>query len=295
MAKCSGCSGDRCSCIVRAGANVTVTGVGTVQNPYIVSASEGSGSAGSVPPGSVIMFGGPSAPAGWLVANGAAVSRSAYAALFANIGTAYGVGDNNTTFNLPNFGGRFPLGPDTTHPRGASGGSFSRTLSVAQMPVHAHSMAHAHNIDHAHPQATSHSQNRNHTHTGSTSTSGWHAHSGVTEEAGYHTHNFYRASNATSLRTSGSGAQTFPFEFDNNIPTTGAGVHQHQFFTNGEGAHTHTVVLSTESANHEHIVDTPAFYGWTGAMDYGSTGNNGSGAAVDTTPPWVGIQFIIKT
>ena len=53
-----------------------------------------------------------SAPAGWLKANGAAVSRTTYAALFAIIGTTYGAGDGATTFNLPDLRGEFVRGLD---------------------------------------------------------------------------------------------------------------------------------------------------------------------------------------
>lgn len=58
-------------------------------------------------PGTVAHFAASTAPAGWLKCNGAAVSRTAYAALFAAIGTTYGVGDGATTFNLPELRGEF--------------------------------------------------------------------------------------------------------------------------------------------------------------------------------------------
>ncbi len=61
----------------------------------------------TVPPGTMIHFAGKTLPDGWLICNGAAVSRTTYAALFAAIGTTYGSGDGSTTFNLPNAGGRF--------------------------------------------------------------------------------------------------------------------------------------------------------------------------------------------
>lgn len=51
-----------------------------------------------------------SIPAGWLLCDGAAVSRATYASLFAAIGTTFGVGDGTTTFNLPNLGGRVRVG-----------------------------------------------------------------------------------------------------------------------------------------------------------------------------------------
>ena len=67
---------------------------------------------GMVPSGAVLYFAGQTAPAGWLKANGAAVSRTAYAALFAAIGTTYGAGDGSTTFNLPDLRGEFMRGWD---------------------------------------------------------------------------------------------------------------------------------------------------------------------------------------
>ena len=53
-------------------------------------------------PGFIAPFAGSTAPDGWLVCDGSAISRTRYADLFAVIGTTYGSGDGNTTFNLPN-------------------------------------------------------------------------------------------------------------------------------------------------------------------------------------------------
>lgn len=63
--------------------------------------------ASTVPPGTMIHFAGKTLPDGWLICNGAAVSRKTYADLFKAIGTTYGTGDGSTTFNLPNARGRF--------------------------------------------------------------------------------------------------------------------------------------------------------------------------------------------
>ena len=57
--------------------------------------------------------GGLVAPAGWLLCNGAAVSRTTYATLFLAIGTAWGAGDGSTTFNVPDFRGAFIRGLDS--------------------------------------------------------------------------------------------------------------------------------------------------------------------------------------
>ena len=62
--------------------------------------------------GEVAFFARTTPPSGWLKANGAAISRTTYAALFAAIGTTFGDGDGRTTFNLPDLRGEFLRGLD---------------------------------------------------------------------------------------------------------------------------------------------------------------------------------------
>lgn len=62
--------------------------------------------------GSIIMWPTDTAPPSYFLCAGQAVSRTTYARLFAVIGTTFGVGDGSTTFNLPDFRGRFALGQD---------------------------------------------------------------------------------------------------------------------------------------------------------------------------------------
>lgn len=69
-------------------------------------------SSGGKYPGEVFWFAGPTPPPGSLLADGSAVSRTTYAALFAAIGTAHGAGDGSTTFNLPSVPGRVIRGVD---------------------------------------------------------------------------------------------------------------------------------------------------------------------------------------
>lgn len=64
------------------------------------------------PVGALMPFAGASAPAGWLLCGGQAVSRTTYSALFAVVGTTYGVGDGSTTFNVPDLRGRVLAGKD---------------------------------------------------------------------------------------------------------------------------------------------------------------------------------------
>jgi len=70
----------------------------------------GLGAEPALPIASVLPFAGSTPPSGWLLCNGAAVSRTTYADLFAAVGTTYGVGDGSTTFNLPDLRGRMVLG-----------------------------------------------------------------------------------------------------------------------------------------------------------------------------------------
>lgn len=77
----------------------------------------------SVPSGALMMWPTASAPTGWLLCNGTAVSRTTYAALFAVIGTVFGVGDGSTTFNLPNYSNRMPVGAGGLYASGATGGN----------------------------------------------------------------------------------------------------------------------------------------------------------------------------
>jgi microcystin-dependent protein len=65
-----------------------------------------------VPAGTIVAFAGATAPPGWLLCDGSAVSRAMYASLFAAIATTYGAGDGSTTFNLPDLRGRTAVGRD---------------------------------------------------------------------------------------------------------------------------------------------------------------------------------------
>lgn len=86
-----------------------------------------------VPSGSIMQFAGATAPPGWLLCNGAAVSRTGFAALFAAIGTAYGGGDGSTTFNIPDGRGRVLAGMDPSNATGRLNGAFAGGASAAAL------------------------------------------------------------------------------------------------------------------------------------------------------------------
>jgi microcystin-dependent protein len=90
-------------------------GVSTVTFGSDISATKVTDSFGGFltnPPGTLIFHCGSTAPSGFLKANGAAISRTTYAGLFAGIGTVFGNGDGSTTFGIPDLRGEFPRGWD---------------------------------------------------------------------------------------------------------------------------------------------------------------------------------------
>jgi microcystin-dependent protein len=125
-----------------AGFDVTnqILKVGTGTTPWSslqgISLATGGGA-----PGIISQFAGATAPPGYLLCDGAAVSRSTYSSLFTTIGTAYGTGNGTTTFNLPNLQNRIPVGkgPDAEFDTlGETGGEKAVTLTSSQIPAHSH-------------------------------------------------------------------------------------------------------------------------------------------------------------
>ena len=105
--------------------------------------------------GMLMPYAGATAPSGWLLCYGQAISRTTYADLFTAIGTVYGTGDGSSTFNLPDLRGRVVAGQDDMggssanrltdqtgglngDTLGDTGGSETHTLTEAQLPAHSH-------------------------------------------------------------------------------------------------------------------------------------------------------------
>ncbi|MDK1493365.1 phage tail protein [Sinorhizobium sp. 7-81] len=177
----------------------------------------------STPAGTVIFYAKNTAPSGYLKANGAAVSRTTYAALFTAIGTTFGAGDGSTTFNLPDLRGEFVRGWDD-----ARGIDTGRVFGSAQG---ANIQSHTHAIDP--PSTTTSSDTHTHTFSATTSSNGSHTHgvspgNFVTEAAG-----------GTSGGVGDSGSEAAA--------------------TDAAGDHTHTVSGTTGSDTHTHTVDIASF------------------------------------
>jgi len=212
-------------------------------------------------PGQVIMFAGKSAPSGTLLCNGAAVSRTTYAALFAAIGTIYGAGDGKTTFNLPsmvegtvvthtqtaNSVGTTTNGEVIRHAHtasSASAGAHSHTITVAGGGTHSHSASAAAAGDHVHGAWTD--QQGHHGHTGGTSASGDHQHLTAYAESGAQYP--WGADYANHMGSRGN------IDYDNPWPyTSPAGNHAHSFTTDGAGGHGHNIGMN-HAGNHAHTI-----------------------------------------
>lgn len=141
-----------------------VTFSGSVTLPGTISLGGTLISTLSFPPsGSIMPYAGSTAPPGWLLCDGTPYSTTTYAALFAVCGSTYNTSAGQSAptagnFRVPNLKGRMPVGLDAAvtafNTPGNSGGSTTVTITVAQMPSHAHTVP-AHNHDqspHSHDQ-----------------------------------------------------------------------------------------------------------------------------------------------
>jgi microcystin-dependent protein len=174
------------------------------------------------PPGMIGYFARPSIPTGWLEANGAAVSRSTYAALFTAIGTLYGAGNGSTTFNLPDLRGLFPRGFDSG--RGADPG---RQFGSTQQ-----------------------SQNLSHAHSASTGGAGSHFHTTDTQGAHVHGNGQYNQFvRNVGVNTTNSGRDNTVGEPDifSSAAELSSGSHAHS--TTTDPGHTHAVGISPDGGN----------------------------------------------
>lgn len=191
----------------------------------------------AVPPGAIMHFARSTPPTGWLKANGAAVSRTTYAALFAAIGTTFGAGDGSTTFNLPDLRGEFVRGWDDA--RGVDSGRAFGSFQDGQNESHTHTASTNSTGAHTHSGSTS---SDSHNHTGTTNTTGAHTHTVTAWGAGnsidFQEGSGPRDEGALSSRgTSSAGNHSHTF-------TTSSDSHSHTFTTGSAGAHSHTVTIN---------------------------------------------------
>ncbi|MDC0686157.1 phage tail protein [Mitsuaria sp. RG] len=188
-----------------------------------------------VPAGTLIQTFARTAPVGTLRCNGAAVSRTTFAALFAAIGTYYGAGDGVTTFNLPDTRGLFIRDVDESR-----GFDLGRTPGTLQL-----------------------SQNLSHSHSTSTSVAGSHIHAGSnTSVAGSHTHAFHYLNTPTTQDIPGTGSAMHYAGVDlvANNRIQAAGDHSHTLNIASDGAHAHTVTVDPSGGAEARPVNMALYY-----------------------------------
>ena len=239
----------------------------------------------STPVGTITMFAGATAPAGWVICDGAVKSQTdpLYATLWAVIGTTYNTGGEGTgNFRLPNLVGRFPIGKGATHSPtlGGVGGRTDTPITshYHDLANHTHSGStsqadtnHRHTIDHGHTASTSPVPDHDHQ-SWSGSNVGWFQFGGGTlgpKSVGDFTQG-WNASNPT--RTSAGGAHT-PSVTVNPL-SGGYSAYQHQTDGSTNYVHTHTMTTGGPSATY--------------------TSTNGVDGTNQNLPPFLTINFIIR-
>lgn len=236
-----------------------------------------------IPVGTVLSFAGSSAPEGWLLCDGSAVSRTTYANLWATISTTYGSGDGSTTFNIPDAMGRTIVGAGagsglTSRTIATKSGGETSTIDTTNLPPHTHGLnSHTHTLG-------------NHTHTtyidppntGSGTVSADHAHSIYSDS---HWHALYyvvdAASGTAKARASSTGSSL-----------GGAG---------GTSMESHAHGMSGINANHTHALDIAPFNATSGGpsadsgASSGDTTNGGfANSGLSVMQPYIVLNYIIK-
>jgi microcystin-dependent protein len=231
-----------------------------------------------MPTGVILSYGAPTAPAGWLLCDGRAISRSTYAPLFNIISTNWGAGDGVTTFNLPDFRGRVPVGVGqqpggTNFVLGATGGEEQHTLLLAELAAHAHAIA---DPGHTHPDP------------GHTHSTAAHNH-GVTDNGHVHTitdpqHRHAMPNLAALAGALGAGGNNNFVQAGNPLTTNAP---------TGISINLATANIALAAA----LVGINAAVTGLGSRVTGITGTNsiGSGTPHNNMQPYLGVPWIIKT
>ncbi|WP_277759574.1 phage tail protein [Pseudomonas sp. A34-9] len=185
-------------------------------------------------------------PEGWLKCNGAAVSRTTYARLFALLGVHYGAGDGSTTFNLPEMRGMFARGFDDG--RGVDIGRDFGSSQAMSIQSHVHAASSGYVADHVHGAWTD--AQGNHNHSAWTDAQGTHDHGFRIVDTGAGINVGYPAGGSvfTELEIpGGKNADGRPMRTDyqgnhaHNVGIGAAGQHAHNVGIGGAGGHSHGI------------------------------------------------------
>jgi len=263
------------------------------------------------PTGAINAYAGSIAPSGWLLCDGAAVSRATYADLFALIGTTYGAGDGTSTFNVPNLKGRVAVGRDATQTEfdvlGETGGAKTHTLTTGEMPSHSHTAdgdltaassltTHSHTADGDLTAASAGS----HDHSTTTDANGSHSHTGTVDSGGFHDHSAPTRNTTSSTHTHQSGTRfavgaTATNESDTSRNVDYGGTHTHTFTSAAAGSHAHYVAIGAGGTHGHDITGSTSATNLAHTHDItGSTSLTGGGGAHNNLQPYLVVNYIIK-
>lgn len=262
-----------------------------------------------VPTGSVFAYPGSSAPSGYLLCQGQAISRTTYAALFAITGISYGAGDGSTTFNIPDLRQRFPLGKaasGTGATLGGTGGSIDHTHTTPAhthtIPTHTHTMAnhthsvgshthgipsHTHTIPaHYHGKGTLAITGGGHSHALSQSQVGGFSADPSNPPSGIAGH-IQGGSAASSNHATTADSHSHPSgEFSGNVGNTGG--------SDGDSTMTSGATSATSDASSAFNTGVPSTNTTDGSGTL-TTNSGGSGTSGSNNPPYQVVNYIIKT
>lgn len=234
--------------------------------------------------GLISMYGAATAPTGWLLCDGSAVSRTTYADLFAVTSTTYGVGDGSTTFNVPNLTGRFPLGYASVAP--------TKVLTFASRASNVITVTGADN----------HANNELQTGQAVLYTAASGAMTGLTHNTTYYlirvTATTFslatsvanaNAGTVISLSSDGTGAQTFTLTYTARPMGEKGGEEIHALTDAEMPSHTHN--MGSDSGTGDGISDTTAAV----AISTFPTSSAGSDTPHNNMPLYTVVNYIIKT
>jgi microcystin-dependent protein len=237
---------------------------------------------GVTPTGVVLAYSGPTAPSGWLICDGSAVSRASYGALntlYSGASYPYGSGDGTTTFNLPDLRKRYVAGKGASDTLGfTEGGNIAGTAYASRSMSHTHAVpGHYHSTTGAGSSLTAAGQSLGTTSKSVTGTVGG--------SDGTHDHD---------LRQEAGGGGTADGSAANIISLIGSTVTAYRnsanHYTGGGHGHAHNLDVNI---SHTHAASSVS--GSLGLVTGGSNGDANFNAVSTVTGSFLFLNYIVKT
>jgi microcystin-dependent protein len=285
--------------VAPAGSTVSGTGPAGVAGPAGPAGPPGiQGPVGLAPTGAIFLWAAASAPGGYLLCDGTAYSTTGYSALFSIISTAYNTAGGASDpgpgmFRVPNFQGRVPLGAGqsnapgaTSHALASTGGEETHLMAVTEMAAHGHDLTvSAYDTGHAHVVPA-------------------------------HGHGWNDNNHANLVPVHGHGLNWSDLGHHHNMHVSGAGSGSAGNLLNSASGNTSEVTTTVGTGIGASVANAAAF--WTGGVNVavgsvanagafwdqtnyaaiiasGTANNTGGGTAFNELPPYLTVNYVIKT